>query len=93
MNFWLKPERPQSWSRNPYSPSECIGACAKKIIGNPDEKHISTSFAERNNLNIRMQSRHMARLTNAGFFGQWPLIVGQIFWMMSVLPVARNETA
>ena len=37
-----------------YSPAECIGARAKKIIGNPDEKHISTSFAERNNLNIRI---------------------------------------
>ena len=48
-----------------YSPAECIGARAKKIIGNPDEKHISTSFAERNNLNIRMPSRRMTRLTNA----------------------------
>ena len=36
-----------------------------KIIGNPDEKHISTSYAERNNLNIRMHSRRVTRLTNA----------------------------
>ncbi len=48
-----------------YSPAECIGARSKKIIGNPDEKHISTSYAERNNLNIRMHSRRMTRLTNA----------------------------
>ena len=48
-----------------YSPAACIGARAKKIIGNPDEKHISTSYAERNNLNIRMHSRRMTRLTNA----------------------------
>jgi hypothetical protein len=48
-----------------YSPAECIGARAKKISGNPDEKHISTSYAERNNLNIRMHSRRMTRLTNA----------------------------
>jgi len=48
-----------------YSPPACIGARAKKIIGNPDEKHISTSYAERNNLNIRMHSRRMTRLTNA----------------------------
>ena len=27
-----------------YSPAECIGARAKKVIGNPDEKHISTSL-------------------------------------------------
>jgi len=35
------------------------------ITGNPDPKHISTSFAERNNLNVRMHSRRMTRLTNA----------------------------
>jgi IS1 family transposase len=28
-------------------------------------KHVSTSYAERNNLNIRMHSRRMTRLTNA----------------------------
>jgi IS1 family transposase len=48
-----------------YSPAQCIGARAKKMIGSPDEKHISTSYAERNNLNIRMHSRRMTRLTNA----------------------------
>jgi len=48
-----------------YSPPQCIGAKIKKITGNPDEKHISTSYAERNNLNIRMHSRRMTRLTNA----------------------------
>ena len=35
------------------------------ISGSPDPKHISTSYAERNNLNIRMHSRCMTRLTNA----------------------------
>jgi hypothetical protein len=35
------------------------------LTGNPDPKHISTSFAERNNLNVRMHSRRMTRLTNA----------------------------
>ena len=34
-------------------------------FGNPDHKHISTSYAERNNLNVRMHSRRMTRLTNA----------------------------
>src|ERR1700684_232429 len=28
-------------------------------------RHVSTSYAERNNLNIRMHSRRMTRLTNA----------------------------
>jgi IS1 family transposase len=34
-------------------------------MGNPDSAHISTSFAERQNLNIRMESRRWTRLTNA----------------------------
>jgi hypothetical protein len=39
---------------------------SKEIVkGNPDTKHISTSFAERNNLNVRMHSRRLTRLTNA----------------------------
>jgi IS1 family transposase len=48
-----------------YSPAECLGARKQKIEGSPDPKHISTSFAERNNLNVRMHSRRMTRLTNA----------------------------
>jgi hypothetical protein len=35
------------------------------VIREPDMKHVSTSYAERNNLNIRMHSRRMTRLTNA----------------------------
>src|SRR3981189_1566289 len=37
----------------------------QRIEGNPDPAHVSTSYAERNNLNIRMHSRRMTRLTNA----------------------------
>jgi IS1 family transposase len=47
-----------------YSPAICLGAKKIPIIGEPDPKHISTSFAERNNLNVRMHSRRMTRLTN-----------------------------
>jgi IS1 family transposase len=48
-----------------YSPAECIGARKERIEGNPDMKHVSTSYSERNNLNVRMHSRRMTRLTNA----------------------------
>jgi hypothetical protein len=48
-----------------YSPAECIGAVKYRVDGNPDPKHVSTSFSERQNLNIRMGNRRMTRLTNA----------------------------
>jgi len=48
-----------------YSPAECTGARKTPIEGKPDPKHISTSFSERQNLNIRMGNRRMTRLTNA----------------------------
>ena len=48
-----------------YSPAECTGMIKTRVSGDPDMKHVSTSYAERNNLNIRMHSRRMTRLTNA----------------------------
>jgi hypothetical protein len=41
------------------------GTEKRQIDGTPDEKLISTSYAERQNLNIRMQNRRFTRLTNA----------------------------
>jgi len=36
-----------------------------RVKGSPDPEHISTSFAERQNLNIRMHTRRFTRLTKA----------------------------
>lgn len=58
-------EGPERGPEARYSPAACVGAKKRPVLGIPEEKHVSTSHVERQNLSMRMHMRRFTRLTNA----------------------------
>lgn len=57
--------KPEGRKGSRFTPDEVLAVKKESRIGSPDLRHTSTSFVERQNLNMRMSMRRFTRSTNA----------------------------
>jgi IS1 family transposase len=58
-------DTPERGPDRKYSPSECIGTRKRRVLGDPDMAHVSTSLVEKHNQTMRQHMKRFARLTAA----------------------------
>jgi IS1 family transposase len=63
IKIYANPEDVNERGERRYSPSQCVEVKTYVVLGNPDRSQISTSYIERQNLNIRLFNRRFTRLT------------------------------
>lgn len=63
-SYGVSPDVDQKPSQRRYSPAVCTGIQKTWVMGEPEMEKVSTSYAERSNLSMRMGMRRFTRLTN-----------------------------
>jgi hypothetical protein len=77
--------------RGRYSPPEMVRSEKEVLIGDPDSKHVSTSFVERQKLSLRMES--LSRASDAALYARDGANLADHIWTVDELIAATTEKA